>query len=87
MTSMSVAALWLLLIAAVGAFTSLQVAVTASPLGRGHRVTSVYEFPDGRGFVADLEVIEQSTLYGADINELRMTVRYFTSTLARNLAI
>lgn len=45
------------------------------PLGKGHRVTEVYELPDGRGFVADLEVIEQTELYGADITDLRMTVR------------
>lgn len=69
-------ALWHLLLVLLIAATSVGVTdAVASPLGGGHRVTSVYDFPDGRGFVADLETIEQSTLYGADINELRMTVR------------
>lgn len=44
-------------------------------LGQGQRVTSVYDMPDGRGFVANLEVIEQTELYGADLKELSMTVR------------
>jgi len=70
-----VAALWLVALTAASTNFPATDAV-ASPLGLGHRVTSVYEYPDGRGFVADLEVVEQSTLYGADINELRMTVRY-----------
>lgn len=48
-------------------------AVTA--LGQGQRVTSVFDMPDGRGFVANLEVIEQTELYGPDISELSMTVR------------
>ena len=49
--------------------------IVASGLGQGQRVTSVYDFPDGRGFRADLEVIEHTELYGADVNELSMTVR------------
>ena len=51
-----------------------------SSLGQGHRVTSVYEFPDGLGFVAELEVIEHTALFGPDINPLRMTVRYNTTS-------
>lgn len=51
------------------------LASSASALGQGQRVTSVFEFPDGRGFRADLEVIEKTSLYGADVNELSMTVR------------
>lgn len=44
-------------------------------LGEGQRVIDIYDYPDGRGFVADLEVIEQTQLYGPDISELRMSVR------------
>ena len=63
--------MWMLLSLVVAAsFVS-----TASCLGQGQRVTSVYDFPDGRGFRADLEVVEQTSLYGADVNELSMTVR------------
>lgn len=47
----------------------------AAALGQGQRVTSVYDLPDGRGFVANLEVIEQTELYGPDLKELSMTVR------------
>jgi alpha-glucosidase/alpha-D-xyloside xylohydrolase len=47
-----------------------------SALGQGQRVTSVYDLPDGRGFVANLEVIEQTELYGPDVTELSMTVRF-----------
>lgn len=46
------------------------------PSGQGHRVTSVTDLSDGRGFILDLEVIEQTTLFGPDINKLRMTVRW-----------
>lgn len=91
------AALWLLVLVAAITISSFVATPTSasvapsSPLGQGHRVTSVYEYPDGRGFVADLEVIEQSTLYGPDINELRMTVRYAprhrSTHRTRNLAI
>ena len=63
--------MWLLLSLVVAA----SYVSTTSGLGQGQRVTSVYDFPDGRGFRADLEVIEQTSLFGADINELSMTVR------------
>jgi hypothetical protein len=45
-------------------------------LGQGHRMTSVYNFEDGTGFVADLELITRTEIYGPDISPLRMVVRY-----------
>lgn len=61
-------------------------AATGAPesLGQGQRVISVFDFPDGRGFIADLEVIEQTELYGPDIGNLRMTVRYPPTTRMEN---
>lgn len=45
-------------------------------LGLGHRMTSVYDFEDGSGFVANLELIKRTEIYGPDISPLRMVVRY-----------
>lgn len=59
----------------VTSWQTMGMETMASSLGKGQRVTSVTELPDGRGFIADLEVIEQTTLYGPDINELRITAR------------
>lgn len=44
-------------------------------LGLGHRMTSVYDFEDGSGFVANLELIQRTEIYGPDISPLRMVVR------------
>lgn len=44
-------------------------------LGLGHRMTSVYDFEDGSGFVANLELIKRTEIYGPDISPLRMVVR------------
>lgn len=44
--------------------------------GLGHRMTSVYNFEDGSGFMADLELIQRTEVYGPDISPLRMVVRY-----------
>lgn len=60
----------------VTSWQTMGMETMASSLGKGQRVTSVTELPDGRGFIADLEVIEQTTLYGPDINELRITARF-----------
>lgn len=59
----------------------MSVAAALSPkalksAGAGHRLISVYDFADGSGFEADLELIQHTETYGPDISPLRMTVRY-----------
>lgn len=54
--------------------------------GVGHRMTSVYEFDDGTGFVANLELIQRTETYGPDISPLQMIVRYTNDLLNLMLA-
>lgn len=49
--------------------------------GVGHRMTSLYEFDDGTGFVANLELIQRTEIYGPDISPLQMIVRYTNNLL------
>lgn len=62
--------LWLATVAAAAPFAILK------SLGRGHRMKSLYEFEDGSGFVADLEVIQHTDTYGPDVGALRIIARY-----------
>ncbi|XP_024370567.1 alpha-xylosidase 1 isoform X2 [Physcomitrium patens] len=60
-------------------FLNLTAALSPKALrsfGAGHRMTSVFEFDDGSGFVANLELITGTEIYGPDISPLRMIARY-----------
>lgn len=44
-------------------------------VGQGYRLASVVNNHDESGIVADLVLIKQTEAYGADISNLRLTVR------------
>eukprot|EP01018_Ginkgo_biloba_P029325 Gb_01074 [translate_table: standard] len=50
---------------------------------RGYTVTSIKEAPDGRSFTAFLQVIDGNTVYGPDIQCLRLVVRYESESRLR----
>jgi alpha-glucosidase/alpha-D-xyloside xylohydrolase len=69
-------ALVLLLVLGCLRWSDAQSPKALKNLGLGHRMTSVYDFEDGSGFMADLELIQRTEVYGPDITPLRMVVRY-----------
>eukprot|EP01018_Ginkgo_biloba_P029326 Gb_24065 [translate_table: standard] len=50
---------------------------------RGYTVTSIKEAPDGRSFTAFLQVVNGNTVYGPDIQCLRLVVRYESESRLR----
>ncbi|KAH9288316.1 hypothetical protein KI387_032433 [Taxus chinensis] len=64
-------------------FTLLSLPLACRALGSGYTLTSITQAPDGKSLTAQLQLIRNNSLYGADIQQLKLLVRYESNECLR----
>ncbi|XP_057830354.1 alpha-xylosidase 1 [Cryptomeria japonica] len=64
-------------------FSVLFLPLACQAFGSGYTLTSITEAPDGKSFTAQLQLISNNSLYGPDIQHLKLQVRYESNECLR----